>query len=297
MSVSTRLYATQMPKWHSVIQSELTRSLILSGTPQALLTLTPSPESTHLQLQSDAAQSSTMDQEGSRGSANGISSLMLADGKVNWQGAKTASAQSYPVLLHQALTLALTADWGPADFGACETDSSDSSKSSGSEQADDSAAQEAIAAAGHEKILAIAVMAVTLCCDKPTLLKADGSRATLSGLVAAPANEVSLVIAPACFWKADIIACMLTSHVQPSFSVTKALKTCLRDLHMYPYLWAEHMQLTWWVHPSALRSLQMLAKPARDPTKLAAYSKPVEQGTYVKPTFTSLASTADAHCP
>ena len=198
MSISTHLYATQMPQWYSVIQSELIRSLILSGTPQALLTLTPSPASIHLQLQSAAASGSPT--EGPRASTSDNSSLLLADGKVNWQGAKTASAQSFPVLLHQALSLALTADWGPADFGACETDSSDSSssESTGSEQADDNAAQEAIAAAGHEKILAIAVMAVTLCCDKPALFKADESRANLGGLVTAPTNEVSLVTAPAC---------------------------------------------------------------------------------------------------
>ena len=217
MSISTHLYATQMPKWHSVIQSELIRSLVLSGTPQALLTLTPSPASTHLQLQSDTASRNPMNWGGSRGSTSG-NSLLLADGQVNWQGAKTASAESFPVLLHQALTLALTADWGPADFGACETDSSDSSssESTGSEQADDSAAQEAIAAAGHEKILAIAVMAVTVCCDKLTLLTADESRAELAKVAFPPANEVSLVTAPACLWRADSIAGMLASHEQPS---------------------------------------------------------------------------------
>lgn len=224
MSVSTHLYATQMPKWHSVIQSELIRSLILSGTPQALLTLTPSPASTHLQLQSNPALHSPVGQGDPRRSASNNSSLLLADGKVNWQGVKTASAQSYPVLLHQALTLAVTADWGPADFGACETDSSDSSESSGSEQADDSAAQEAIAAAGHDKILAVAVMAVTFCCDKPTLFKANESRRSLGSLVPVPASEVSLIIAPVRPWKFDSLACMLASHVQPSFLVTKALK-------------------------------------------------------------------------
>lgn len=215
-----------MPKWHSVIQSELIRSLILSGTPQALLTITPSPAIRHGQLQSDAASLSPVDQEGPREITSHSNLLLLADGYVNWQGAKTASAQSCPVLLHQALTLALTVDWGPADFGACETDSSDSSssESSGSEQADNSAAQEANAAAGHEKILAIAVMAVTLCCDKPTVLRGDESKATSGSFGIAPANEVSLVIAPACLLKADGIACMLSSHAQPSLSATKAPK-------------------------------------------------------------------------
>ena len=223
MSISTHLYATQMPQWHSVIQSELIRSLIISGTPQALLILTPSPASIHLQLQSDAASGSPLNLEGPRASASDDSSLLLPDGKVNWQGAKTASAQSLPVLLHQALSLALTADWGPADFGACETDSSDSSssESTGSEQADDNAAQETIAAAGYQKILAIAVMAVTICCDKPALFKADKSRANLGSLVSVPINEVSLVTAPACLWKADSLAFMLGVHVQPCLSVTQ----------------------------------------------------------------------------
>lgn len=238
LRVSTLLYATQMPKWHSVIQSELIRSLILSGTPQALLTVTPSPANTPGQLQSDPASLSPVDQEGPRGVTSHSSSLLLADGNVNWQGAKTASAQSCPVLLHQALTLALTVDWGPADFGACETDSSDSSscESSGSEQTDDSAAQEAIAAAGHEKLLAIAVMAVTVCCDKPTMLKADESKANLGSFVTAPANQVSLVTEPACLSKAEGIACMLASHVQSSLSVIKALKPAC-GFYILPLIW------------------------------------------------------------
>lgn len=200
MRVSTHLYATQIPKWHSVIQSELIRSLILAGTPQALLRLTSLPASTrlspqsNLQLQSKNASCSFQGLEGRGASQSETSSLLLADGAVNRQAAETASAQSYPVLLHQALILALTADWGPADFGGCETDSSDSSasESSGSEQADDSAAQSDTAAAGHEKVLAIAVMAATHCCGNPT--PSEGDSTAKSGSLT---NEVSVFIAHA----------------------------------------------------------------------------------------------------
>ena len=200
MRVSTHLYAAQMPKWHSVIQSELIRSLILAGSPQALLRLTPLPASTHLspqsnlQLQSRNASHSSQGLEGPGASQSENSSLLLADGTVNRQAAEAASAQSYPVLLHQALTLALTADWGPADFGGCETDSSDSSASetSASDQADDSAAQSDTAAAGQEKVLAVAVIAATHCCDEHTPSE-DDSRAKSGGFT----NEVSVFIASA----------------------------------------------------------------------------------------------------
>lgn len=198
MRVSTHLYATRMPKWHSVVQSELIRSLILAGTPQALLKLTYLPGSPNLSpqsnLQRQSMSRSSQGLEGPSASQNDSSSLVLADGTVNRHTAEAAFAQSYPVLLHQALTLALTADWGPADFGGCETDSSDSSasESGGSEQADDSAAQSDTAAAGHEKVLMIAVMAATHCCDKPTLSE-DDSTAKSGSLT----NEVSISIAGA----------------------------------------------------------------------------------------------------
>lgn len=216
MRVSTHLYATHTPKWHSVIQSELIRSLILAGTPQALLGLTPLPSGTHvspqsnLQVHSKNASHSFQDLEDPGASQSDNRSLLLADGTVNRQAAEAASAQSYPVLLHQALMLAVTADWGPADFGGCETDSSDSSasESSGSVQADDSAAQSDTAAAGHEKVLAIAVMAATHCCDKPTPSE-DDSRAKSGSLT----HEVSVFIAGAGYCKTDK-RMMLTTRVR-----------------------------------------------------------------------------------
>lgn len=195
MRVSTHLYATQMPKWHSVIQSELIRSLILASTPQALLKLTPLPGSPHLSPQSNLQRQlkshSFQGHRDSGASQSDSSSLLLAAGSVNRQAAEAASIQSYPVLLHQALSLALTAEWGPADFGGCEADSS-ASEASGSEQTDDSAAQSDTAAAGHEKVLAIAVIAATHCCDKPTPWE-DGSRAKSGSLT----NEVRVFIAGA----------------------------------------------------------------------------------------------------
>lgn len=193
MSASAHLYAAQTPKWHSILQSELIMSLILAGTPHALLVIMPLPDSkdSNKQHQSEAVPLGLVSTESVgtdlRGSGSG--SLLMADGTVNKQAAEAASTDSYPVLLHQALTLALTAEWGPGDFGACESDSADSSasESSGSEPAEDSATQQGLAAAGHEKVLAIAVLASTHVCSQSTLLEEDGGRATSGNL----ANEVS----------------------------------------------------------------------------------------------------------
>lgn len=181
-----------MPKWHSVIESELIRSLLLAGAAPAMLALTPLPASTNPRLQSDTASHSSMGLEGPNANPSGSSLLLLADGKLNRQAAEAASAQSYPVLLQQALTLALSADWGPGDFGACESESSDSSasESSGSEQAEDSATLDGLAAAGHDKVLAMAVLAASHVCDQSNLSKDDNSRAKSGDL----ANEVTLCI-------------------------------------------------------------------------------------------------------
>ena len=180
-----------MPKWHSILQSELIRSLILAGTPHALLTIVPSPASQDSVSQHpfEAAPLRLSNSEGLGTSSSG-SGLLSADGTVNRQAAEAASAQSYPVLLYQALTLALTAEWGPGDLGACESDSTDSSasESSGSEQSEDSATQQGLAAAGHEKLLAIAVLASTHVSSQATLLEEEEVRATSGNL----AHEVSL---------------------------------------------------------------------------------------------------------
>lgn len=190
MSASAHLYAAQMPKWHIILQSELIRSLILAGTPHTLLMIVQMPDSNR-QHQSEAGPLSLTNTEGvGTNPSDSGSSLLMADGTVNRQAAEAASTQSYPVLLYQALTLALSAEWGPGDFGACESDSADSSasESSGSEQAEDSAAQQGLTAAGHEKVLAIAVLASTHVCSQIALLEEDDGRATSSNL----AHEVSL---------------------------------------------------------------------------------------------------------
>ena len=157
MSISTHMYASQMPKWHNSIQSELTRSLLLAGMPPALPTLMPTAPSTDPFSQSASANqgSEPRGTEGTKVQPEGIPILLL-DGQVHRAAAEAASAQLHPALLHQAMVLTITADLGPADIGACEPDSSGSDTSESELTGPE---DEGLVAAGFEKMLVIAVLA------------------------------------------------------------------------------------------------------------------------------------------
>ena len=209
MSISTHLFASQMPEWHNLLQSEVARSLLLAGMPAAMPMLTFTTGKAQQLSQSAAAQQGTVSMStegltalGSRTTSSNNTHLLL-ECAISTQAAEAASTQSHPLLLHQALALALSADWGPADFGACEPDSS-GSDSSGcesrcSESAEDGASQQAMAATGYERVLVVAVVAAFSCLHRPTNtegssgIPGDHSKASEAAAAAEVSNCISCI--------------------------------------------------------------------------------------------------------
>ena len=216
------MYASQMPKWHNLIQSEVARSLLLAGMPPALPALMPTAPSTapHPQSASAYQGSEPMGTEGSTVQPEGSSSsrpILLLDGPVNCAAAEAASAQLHPVLLHQAMVLTITAELGPADIGACEPDSSGSDASESESTGPESAADEGFVAAGFEKMLVIAVIAAFKTLDQPAIvtdsacMSDQGSDASHTAF--ATALEVRIFILSTCICQPlHAIKLCLTTH-------------------------------------------------------------------------------------
>ena len=186
MRISTHLYASRMPAWHEVIQSEVIRSLLLAGSPIHTPALSI-PNSSEVNLQGETLEASKLVCPLSDPSTV----LLDQKGVLDVQVAESASAQSEPMLLHQALMMAAEAHWIPQDFGACEPDSSESdsagSESGGSHSGSNAAAQADLTTTGLDRVLVMAMLATFHCClQSPVWIPVDSSPTELTTVSSRP---------------------------------------------------------------------------------------------------------------